>query len=710
MTVNKSFLLSILITTFFCSPIFSQERLTGLSGNPYKQSFKFDLPNTKESSNQEALHLPFFEDFSTSHIYPNQQNWADFNVFVNKDFPVFPPNSGAATFDVLNSNGDVYSHASINPFIADYLSSRTIRLDSILGESPRKLSPADSVYFSFYYQPQGRGDKPEVQDSLVLQFGYPTENLVVDYIDSITFPAAEILILTGQDQININDTIWSPMGCNPEIYILSDRIYTWDDEITMPCDTVFTQEFLWEKIWASEGMSLETFVGDGNETDYFKQVLIPIKDSIFFKEGFRFRFYNLATIAQPIAAGDQGNVDQWSVDMIYLNYGRSYQDIYLEKISFSDRAPSFLKRYESMPYRQYRSSPTTSIKEELSLKILNLSSETRNTKYQYFVEQTNGGQRFSWDGGNCNLQSFDNSGFQTCATGCGQKHACPPVESLFALDYDIDSTSFIIKHFISDSTSSNVLVDSLVYRQGFYNYFAYDDGTPELGYNLEPAFAYLAYQFTLNTTDTLKSVHILFNKTLGATNDMRFDLIVWNDINGRPKDILYRKNNLRPGFSDELFGFYTYMLDTPVVLNGTFYVGIMKVDQGNLNIGFDKVNNSKQYLFHNIEGVWQNSQFDGALMIRPAFGSGQFIAIDENPDLGSISFYPNPASNSLNLTINKSSISPESIEIMDITGRRVLQLPWSETINIVTLQSGVYFLRITEKHETIFQSKILIVR
>lgn len=58
----------------------------------------------------------------------------------------------------------------------------------------------------------------------------------------------------------------------------------------------------------------------------------------------------------------------------------------------------------------------------------------------------------------------------------------------------------------------------MIYRQGFYNYFAYDDGTPEFGYGLEPARAMLAYQFRLVTMDTLSGVQLYFNRTLNDAN------------------------------------------------------------------------------------------------------------------------------------------------------------------------------------------------
>ena len=123
----------------------------------------------------EARFLPFFDDFSQSTLYPDATKWTDNNVLVNDGFPLCPTNRNAATFDVLDANGRVYDYAISNAFVAEYLTSARIRLDSIMEPAPRAITPADSVYFSFYYQPQGNGNAPEGQDSLVLQFGITTE-------------------------------------------------------------------------------------------------------------------------------------------------------------------------------------------------------------------------------------------------------------------------------------------------------------------------------------------------------------------------------------------------------------------------------------------------------------------------------------------------------------------------------------------------------
>jgi hypothetical protein len=701
--MKRILIISVVILSGFS--VAAQERLTGLQFNPLLELSSDKAGVQTKSGKTIALVLPFTEHFNSIHYTPDPTRWSDRNVFINKDFPVDPPSAGAATFDVLDHNGKVYRHAVSVPFIADYLTSRPIRLDSVLEPQARTLSVADSVYFSFYYQPQGRGDRPELTDSLVLEFGYPTGRLVLDYIDSITIPADIILIAQGINIIRPLDTVWSPAGCTPGMYMISNRNYTWGDDITLPCDSVFTDEIAWEHIWSTRGMSLAEFE-DLYQTK-FRQVLIPLTDNKFFTNDFRFRFYNWASIADAVNPGNRSNVDQWNVDLIYLNEKRSYQDVYHRYAGFSGRAPSFLRRFEAMPYRQYRAAPTTAVKPALSLNITNLSNEVINTSYSYTVKQTSGDQQFGWDSGICALPPFHLSGFQQC-NNCPQ--ACPQVASLFKLDFGIDTTSFRIVHRLSGTGNAADLGDSLIYVQGFYNYFAYDDGTPELGYSLEPAGAYLAYQFQLNTPDTLTAVQILFNRTLNDGNNRLFDLVVWRDQAGQPGQIAYRKIRLRPQWSDNRYGFHLYTIDQPVVLSGNFYVGLMQEEPGSLNIGLDRVNNSRQFLFINTDGVWRNSQVDGALMIRPVFGKPFLVGQNEIMAENKLRIWPNPAKGILN--IGATTIPPTSTRLLvsDITGRILMEAPYSNQLDVSALKSGIYFISILEGGQKTNTTRLVIQR
>lgn len=111
----------------------------------------------------DTLNLPFIDDFSTSEVLPNAALWLDRDVFINGDLAVRPPTLGVATFDGLNFRGRAYDNSSPTTYgQADFLSSHAIDLSG--------NSPADSVYLSFFLQPQGFGDAPELRDSMVIQF------------------------------------------------------------------------------------------------------------------------------------------------------------------------------------------------------------------------------------------------------------------------------------------------------------------------------------------------------------------------------------------------------------------------------------------------------------------------------------------------------------------------------------------------------------
>lgn len=96
--------------------------------------------------------------------------WLDHYAYHNYRFPVHPPTLGVATFEGLDENGYPYDFSSpLSHGICDYLTSKPIDLSGI------PLS--DSVYLSFYYQPQGlNNEPPNTNDSLVLDFYNPVSS------------------------------------------------------------------------------------------------------------------------------------------------------------------------------------------------------------------------------------------------------------------------------------------------------------------------------------------------------------------------------------------------------------------------------------------------------------------------------------------------------------------------------------------------------
>lgn len=698
---------------FLTSYIFGQEVLTGLQYNEIVKRQAVINADTKRSCNckneiETSLLLPFFDDFSTSFIYPDTTRWENSNsVFVNKDFPRYAPNIAAATFDAIDSKGNVYPGAVWIPFEADEMVSAPIRLDSVFNPVAKALSPADSIYLSFFYQPQGNGDEPEAWDTLMLEFARKGDT-VFQYIDSIEVSAQHFLI-NESDTLKPGDTLSPPpdsdLGCDTNIRWINYNFYTWDDMLLIPCDSVFGPEISWDLKWYAEGMKLDTFYKYNNEK-YFVQVMVPIYDSIadtvYFNDSFQFRFRNYASIANNIIPSWRSNVDQWNIDYVYLDYNRSKNDTNYRVLGFSNRAPSFLQNYQVMPYRQYKVDATNALRTEFDMDISNLDEIAHNSNYRHEVEQVDGDFSYAFDGGNFNVPPglYTNTEY---------------VQKPFSIDLNKDTVSYIIKHYISDSSESNILVDSAIYRQGFYNYYAYDDGTPEFGYGVEPAGALVAYQFRVSVPDTLRGVQMYFNKTKENANANFFNLMVWKDNNGRPGEIIYQLNSQKPRWEDGLYEFYTYVFpDTTIVISGTFYVGWQQQTQGSLNIGFD-ANNYYGYprVFYKNEQTWYPSGFEGSLLIRPMVGPDMILTditefeFENDPDV--LLIYPNPASNRFSVELTQ-SITDQNITVTmyNLYGAEVLEHK-GKTSNIFIghLTEGLYIVKV-RNHGKIHTGKLLI--
>ncbi len=95
--------------------------------------------------------------------------WEEDEAYVNGTYPIDPPTIGVASFDGMDRTGFPYSPDSPNNTgIADHLTSVPINL---------QYPASDSVYLSFFYQPQGLSGDSEVQpgDSLMLEMYAPDQ-------------------------------------------------------------------------------------------------------------------------------------------------------------------------------------------------------------------------------------------------------------------------------------------------------------------------------------------------------------------------------------------------------------------------------------------------------------------------------------------------------------------------------------------------------
>ena len=620
----------------------AQEYLTGFNGGiPEQESLKL--------RDEITATLPFFDDFTAEGIYPDASRWQTGNASVSSGFPKMPVNYRAATLDVLDRYGKVYSRGSSNPFLADSLLSVKIRLDSLNGQA---LTPADSLYFSFYYQPGGFGDSPERDDSLVLQFGYGYDEEVFDTV--------------LQNYVTLRKTAWKQM-------------------------------------WASEGMSFESFIDSLGENQYFKKVMIPITDTCFFKEDFQILFFNYGTLPTQMYPNDRSNMDQWNIDYVYLDTNRSLDNDNYPTVNFTHNSPTFLKRYRTMPYKHYKENPINEINNIFDMYLTNMDVNAHEVRYSCDVEDNNSDWSYSYSSNPFIINQYSNVGVMRDSVVMGN----------FIYPYNLpgDTASFTIRHTIEvvDEHSGEVAGDVLEHQQVFGNYFSYDDGTPESGYGLVPNNTYFAVQFKVTTLDTLRGVQMLFNRTFNDANFNFFDIVVWRDNNGKPGAEMYSLKNQRPIWNDSvMYAFSEYSFDKIVKVNSVFYVGIRQQYSKSINIGFDSSIDSRQYNFYDVGAGWQNSSFIGSIMLRPIMGKNPDLVVNtDDSDNGKIVLYPNPANDVVRISGNDQMVYRE-IVIFDLAGRVVKQAFNCNEMDVNDLNSGVYMLQVVKENGAHETTKLLI--
>ncbi len=651
----------LILTKVFITSLSAQEALLPLQSNPLKSN---NIPGVKTAVFEEdvALELPFFEDFSYKGPYPDSKLWADSSVFINSCYPEHPVSIGVATFDALDKYGKIYEHASENTyqFVADHLTSHKIRLDSVFDPTPKALNPADSIYISFYYQPQGSGFAPNDRDSLALQYLHTPAHYYIN-------------------DDNDNDTVWV------------------DDK--------------WVSVWNSEGMSLSEFSND--TFPYFKRVMLPITDMVYFRDDFRFRFKNYSSFPpEKNPTNFAGNRSIWNVDYIILDHGRTVADTFYYDLTFAKPAKSILRRYTAMPWSHYIANPNAHLKNNLEVSIKNLNNIEHNYTYRYNIKDEQGTIIRTYSGGTWNIAPFYQAGYQDY-----DPHANPIVLNDPLPTDPAEKRHFQITHAIKEGTTgdNNRRNDTIIYDQVFDNYFAYDNGIPNAGYILEGFEPQAALRYFLSHPDTIQGVKIFFNHTLDHQNNSPFHIMVWSSLD--PEEIVYESEALMPEYTDDINKFYSYFFDDDhIILPDTFYVGWKQTTNEVLNVGYDLNNSSGGNLFYNTDGQWHPSIFDGALMIRPIVGRESDetqITIPDRPQTLSITLYPNPVKGSyLNVKFDDNQIHNIDnfyIQIFDMQGRILLNDKLQQTIPLYDYSNGMYIVRVFDNSSNYSVSERLII-
>ena len=449
----------------------------------------------------------------------------------------------------------------------------------------------------------------------------------------------------------------------------------------------------WVKVWGKPGYH------PASPDTGFKMVMIAIKDTAYYDSLFQFRFRNRATLS--------GSLDHWHIDFVYLNSGRAYNDTLFQDVAFAYTPNPFLKNYSKMPYSQYI---TTEFATSFNNYLRNNDKNTSNITYYYDIYNQSNVLQYSYSAVD-NILPFHPNGYQT---GVAQFN----VSTGTFLEPVATDTVLHIKHYIKTSSSDfNKVNDTLIQQQKFPNYYAYDDGSAEVGYYNNTYGAKMGVRYTINKPDTLKAIKIYFDPITqgGIITGSSFRLMIWNDAGNGPGSVVLRDSAVYPSYLQGNYNLMpTYTLTTCLpIAPGTYYFGIQQTTNQPLNVGFDRNTNHSDALYYDIGSGWTQSSIPGSLMINPVMGCyvAPFVGIKENNGSQSqLALFPNPAQNAI--TIRYNSESSESIEmsIYGLLGNEVMNtfVKNNTTIDISQLPNGMYTVLL--KGSTIATKKLVISR
>ena len=599
--MHKKLIVYIALLLYYPALSHAQEIITGLQTNSVL-SVQANKQVQYKAGEANPIELPFFDDFTGHSFLPSAKWWSDNYAFINNTYSSQQITIGIATLDALNDAGKLYDNAGSDGFEADHLTSQPVNLN---------YPSSENIWLSFYYEPGGLGDMPELNDSLTLQFFAP-------------------------------------------------------------------EEARWHSVWKA----------DTSRQLKFKPVIIRIENSRFLKNGFKFRFVNWASLSANFNDPSMiGNCDHWNIDYVYLNKNRNAADTSLTDVAFRTPLRSILKTHESMPWKQFRQVYLQEMGSAIPIHYRNNDKITRNVTRNFEIrDMFTNAVSHSFSAGAANVDPFTNVDYNANLIYTYNNN-------------NTDSALFRITCYLKTDDFDPKGNDTIIYNQVFSNYFAYDDGSSEGGYGINgqgSRNAMAAYRFKSYLQDTVRAIRICFNDSYLNSNQRAFDLMIWDDNNGLPGNIIYTDENVLVEPGDEINGFHTYILPDGAMVNGIFYAGWKQRSETFLNAGFDvnTPNRGRQYYWLN--GTWLQSQKEGSIMIRPVVGAPikTTSSDDETPVVTkNYRMWPNPASDYINLNYSDLALSRSAfVSIIDLQGHEMMKVPYSERIDISLLKPGIYTL------------------
>ncbi|MEZ5011519.1 MAG: T9SS type A sorting domain-containing protein [Bacteroidales bacterium] len=210
------------------------------------------------------------------------------------------------------------------------------------------------------------------------------------------------------------------------------------------------------------------------------------------------------------------------------------------------------------------------------------------------------------------------------------------------------------------------------------------------------------YRYRSFLKDSIRAVSICFNDSYLNANQRYFDLVVLEDNNGVPGDIIYTEEEYMVDPTSQVNGFATYYFTDPVEVNGYFFIGWRQRSETFLNAGLDMNTPHQNRQYYYLNGIWSASQVNGSLMIRPVMSKFKASGTNDtwSSSITEMRVWPNPARDIIYIDIGTGNQMVDTrFVIFDSTGRRWLEGNYSESVSISSLPAGIYFIETSNGRE-----------
>lgn len=430
----------------------------------------------------------------------------------------------------------------------------------------------------------------------------------------------------------------------------------------------------------------------GGPTNGFRSVIIPVTDPRFLLAGFRFRFSGYASLAGAISEPSQaGNADQWNLDHILLDKGRSVHDTVIHDVALTLPQRSLVKEYEAMPWRHFRQAYLSAMSPNAAIRYRNNDTIVRNvTRHVTITDMSNGVVVRDFDAGASNAQPLTNVTYDA------------PLLYTYNTASSPDTAQFLVSVYLITDDFDRKQNDTIKFIQRFSRYFAIDDGTAEAGYGINgqgSRNAMAALRFRSFIPDSVTGLSICFNDAFENANQRGFGIMVWADDNGKPGVLLGSSDGPTALPGTGINGFVTYPFDKPVRVTDNFWIGWRQDSETFLNAGLDlnTPHAGRQYFL--LSGTWQESQAPGTVMMRPVMkGSGSPTSSDNGTLINDLfTLYPNPTDGFVTIVPSEDAPADFTVDVISMSGSIIMSAPGTDRTDLSRLAPGSYLIILRDR-------------